>query len=87
MILPREGWQWRLAAWITLFGGMTLAASVQASGPAEDEHFGIPQVKFINEQIAAGWADGGLKPSDQATDGEWCRRVYLDVIGRIPFAH
>ena len=79
-----RGWQWRLAAWITLFGGMTLAASVQASGPAEDEHFGIPQVKFINEQIAAGWADGGLKPSDQATDGEWCRRVYLDVIGRIP---
>ncbi len=79
-----RGWQWRLAAWITLIGGMTLAASVQASGPAEDEHFGIPQVKFINEQIAAGWADGGLKPSDQATDGEWCRRVYLDVIGRIP---
>jgi len=63
---------------------MTLAAGVQAAGPAEDEHFGVPQVKFINEQIAAGWTDGGLKPSEQATDGEWCRRVYLDVIGRIP---
>jgi hypothetical protein len=74
----------RLAAWLTLLGGMTLTAGVQAAGPAEDEHFGVPQVKFINEQIAAGWADGGLKPSEQATDGEWCRRVYLDVIGRIP---
>ena len=21
---------------------------------------------------------------EQATDGEWCRRLYLDVIGRIP---
>ena len=85
---PREpfgcAWPRRLAAWLTLLGGMTLTADVQAAGPAEDEHFGVPQVKFINEQIAAGWVDGGLKPSDHATDGEWCRRVYLDVVGRIP---
>jgi hypothetical protein len=85
---PRESsacaWPCRLAAWLTLLGGMSLSAGVQAAGPADDEHFGIPQVKFINEQIAAGWADGELKPSDEATDGEWCRRVYLDVIGRIP---
>ena len=25
-----------------------------------------------------------LQPSPPATDGEWCRRVYLDVLGRIP---
>ena len=41
------------------------------------EHFGIPQVKFINEQVTARWGDAGLKPSDPATDGEWCRRVHL----------
>ncbi len=85
---PREPaarvWPLRLAGWLTLLGGMTVTAGVQAAGPAEDEHFGVPQVKFINDQIAAGWVDGGLKPSDQATDGEWCRRVYLDVVGRIP---
>jgi len=51
---------------------------------ADVEHYGIPQVKFINQQITAGWADAGLKPSDPATDGEWCRRVYLDVVGRTP---
>ncbi|NBT13090.1 MAG: DUF1549 domain-containing protein [Planctomycetia bacterium] len=51
---------------------------------ADDENFGIPQVRFINEQVAAGWADAGLEPSPAATDGEWCRRVHLDVIGRIP---
>ena len=50
----------------------------------EVEHFGIPQVKFINEQIEAGWTDAKLKPSDPAADGEWCRRAHLDVIGRIP---
>lgn len=49
-----------------------------------NETFGIPQVKFINDQISAGWLDAGLKPSDAASDHEWCRRVHLDVIGRIP---
>ena len=49
-----------------------------------DEHFGIPQVKFINEQVSAGWADAKLKPSDAASDQEWCRRVHLDIIGRVP---
>jgi hypothetical protein len=63
---------------------LPLAVPVQAAGPDETEHFGVPQVKFINEQVAAGWADAELKPSDVATDGEWCRRVYLDIIGRIP---
>ena len=51
---------------------------------ADPDHFGIPQVKFINEQIVAAWDDAKLKPSDPAADGEWCRRVYLDIIGRVP---
>ena len=25
-----------------------------------------------------------ITPSPRATDGEWCRRVYLDIIGRVP---
>ena len=77
----REGvwrlmWVWALVA--------VLAAGRLAVAVGADEHFGIPQVKYINEQIAAGWADAGLQPSAAATDGEWCRRVHLDVIGRIP---
>jgi hypothetical protein len=48
------------------------------------EHYGIRQVKEINEKIAVAWADAGLQPSPEATDGEWCRRVHLDLIGRIP---
>jgi hypothetical protein len=61
-----------------------LVAGRLAAAAGGDEHFGIPQVKYVNEQIAAGWADAGLQPSAAATDGEWCRRVHLDVIGRIP---
>ena len=43
-----------------------------------------PQIAFIDEQIEAVWNDTGLTPADAATDGEWCRRAYLDLIGRIP---
>jgi hypothetical protein len=50
--------------------------------PAED--FGLAEVRLINEAIRQGWRDHELAPSARATDGEWCRRVYLDVIGRVP---
>ncbi|HEX3869196.1 MAG TPA: DUF1549 and DUF1553 domain-containing protein [Pirellulales bacterium] len=43
-------------------------------------------IAYIDEQIRAGWDDAELKPSTHATDNEWCRRVYLDVVGRIPTA-
>jgi hypothetical protein len=46
--------------------------------------YGIPQVAAINELVRKSWADHHLTPSLAATDGQWCRRVYLDVVGRIP---
>ena len=61
--------------------GGTPAVS-QTASPAADST--IPQIAFINEQIEAVWDDSGLKPAAAASDGEWCRRVYLDLIGRIP---
>ena len=61
--------------------GGTSAVSTAAS-PTPDAS--VPQIAFINEQIEAVWDDTGLKPAAAASDGEWCRRVYLDLIGRIP---
>ena len=46
--------------------------------------FSVPEVALINSAIAKGWADHNLGPSKAATDGEWCRRVFLDVLGRVP---
>jgi hypothetical protein len=46
--------------------------------------YGLPQVQKINEEIRQVWADNRIAPSPPATEAEWCRRVYLDVIGRIP---
>jgi hypothetical protein len=58
-------------------------AAARAATPAADPG-DREEVRFIDEQIAAGWADAGLRPSVPATAGEWCRRVHLDLIGRIP---
>ncbi|MCG8434455.1 MAG: DUF1549 and DUF1553 domain-containing protein, partial [Gammaproteobacteria bacterium] len=41
-------------------------------------------ITLINTQIRQGWQDHQLRPAREATAGEWCRRVYLDVLGRIP---
>jgi len=70
--------------WAAMLTVVAWAATAPLAWCAGDESFGIPQVKFINEQVSAGWADAELEPSAAATDGEWCRRVHLDVIGRIP---
>lgn len=56
-------------------------AKAQAKGPRD---YGLAQVRAVNEQISKVWKDENLTPSPPATDGEWCRRVFLDILGRIP---
>jgi len=46
--------------------------------------YGIAQIQKINEEVRRVWVDNQIAPSPPASDVEWCRRVYLDVIGRIP---
>jgi hypothetical protein len=62
------------------------AASVSSSSGAAAKHAGsdAEQIATINELVKAGWQAQGLQPSPTATDGEWCRRIYLDLLGRIP---
>jgi hypothetical protein len=44
-----------------------------------------PQTEVINKYIAQGWEKAGIKkPAVKATDLEFCRRVFIDLIGRIP---
>ncbi len=40
----------------------------------------------INRLIRLGWELEGVEPAEQADDAAWCRRVFIDVIGRIPTA-
>lgn len=41
-------------------------------------------VSLINSELAAGWRLAGIQPSARAEDGEWLRRLTLDIAGRIP---
>ena len=58
---------------------VALAATATAAPPV------LPaQVKVIDDQITQGWNDFEIRPAKEAEDAVWCRRVFLDVIGRIP---
>lgn len=78
---------WILSPWNE---GAALAeedTAAEEAGDSEEqggEDYGVRQVRFINQQIRQGWTDWDFQPSSAATDSEWCRRLYLDVIGRIP---
>lgn len=76
-----------VAGWLAM-GGMSLLAAEKKADKKGDtaaaRDFGIPQVRFANEQIRRVWEENGLTSAPQASDGEWCRRVFLDVLGRIP---
>jgi len=55
-----------------------------ASGAAGAEVSDIPQVQMINAAMEQQWRESGLVPSPVEDDLKWSRRVYLDLIGRIP---
>lgn len=52
---------------------------VQADAVSDAEVIG-----YVNDRLQLVWREYGVRPSPQATDAEWCRRVYLDLLGRIP---
>lgn len=75
-----------LAFFVALANSPDVVAATRSSNAPTDSapNFGLSQVSQINLKINEGWQAAGLKPSKPATDAEWCRRVYLDLVGRIP---
>ena len=61
------------------------AGKTEATKPAapEAEDVGVVVAK-IDEALSAAWEKRGVKPSEQASDDEWLRRIYIDTIGRAP---
>jgi hypothetical protein len=41
-------------------------------------------IGFVNQQIREGWVANNVEPAEVADDGEWVRRVHLDIVGHTP---
>src|SRR5437899_6641572 len=68
-------WRLALAAIVLLAAGSARAADTVP-----------PQTQLINEELAKAWKTVDLKPSKKASDYEFVRRVFIDIVGRIPTA-
>ena len=51
---------------------------------SEADAKGKTKFDFIDEMIRDAWEQSSVKKSSLATDEEFLRRAYLDVLGRIP---
>jgi hypothetical protein len=62
-------------------------AVFRATVPLDQPTGGIPDfpiANYIDELALAKWKKLGLTPSELCTDGEFIRRVYLDLCGKLP---
>lgn len=66
--------------WVTDYLADYRAAEKKRTAPAED----ADPVKAIDEILRADWKERKIKPAKVADDRTFARRVYLDLIGRIP---
>jgi hypothetical protein len=66
-----------------LFGGQSasVAVTIPTSQPRAVE---FAAYHFIDEQLAAEWNKLGIAPASDATDAEFVRRAYLDIVGTLP---
>src|SRR5262249_9234543 len=61
-----------------LGGGLALlAGAIATAAPPET-------TAIIDHRVAAGWETARVTPAAPADDAEFLRRVYLDLVGRIP---
>jgi hypothetical protein len=65
-------------------GWAVLALAVISAGAAADDTSKLSGSALIDHWVKAKWGELSLKPSRRADDAEYMRRVYLDIVGRIP---
>lgn len=67
---------------ITGMATSSVFADDSAKSSPGDDSSGRPA--FIDQLIEEGWRKAGVKPARAASDEEFLRRAYLDLLGRIP---
>ncbi len=41
-------------------------------------------IRAVNELVEKSWTENHVTAGERATEEEWCRRIYLRILGRIP---
>lgn len=76
-----EGERESVRRWIAALGQGVNAPTVDA--PPEPRAFGSI-AEAVNTVLEEAWTRDKVRPVGDADDRTWCRRVYLDLVGRIP---
>jgi hypothetical protein len=76
------GRAWSLAA--VMSAGVLVPPSRAQDADAPAAARSEVRLPVIDEMIKKAWDEGKVRPSRPATDEEFLRRVYLDLLGRIP---
>lgn len=66
--------------WIAALDAKTTRTGKQLKDPRKFESI----TQAIDTLLAESWRQGGIKSAAPVDDRTWCRRVYLDLAGRIP---
>lgn len=69
---------------LVLVPGVASAQETDATKSAERRAAVNALAKRIDALITKPWAEAGIKPAPRATDAELCRRLSLDLTGKIP---
>jgi hypothetical protein len=72
----------RIGTWSAAMSVVLVLSSGTASLAVEDSADSPPS--YIDAMIRETWETVGVSPSPRASDGEFLRRAYLDLLGRIP---
>jgi hypothetical protein len=88
----KTGWKvWGAAgaAAMMFAAGVTTVGSAAPIDPAslkrKNKQVPVEQaIAKVNEEVKAMWNKLELTPTTRASDSEWARRAYIDLIGRVP---
>jgi Protein of unknown function (DUF1549)/Protein of unknown function (DUF1553) len=85
---PSRSWPERLGGCcllaVALVGTAALAVAADRSTKGAPGYDTGAKPAFIDQLIEESWKTAGVKPAKPASDDEFLRRAYLDLLGRIP---
>src|SRR2546427_305653 len=62
----------------------TLPVAAGQRGSKKSASVAVDDVSWIDQLVREKWKESNYKPSPTASDGEFIRRAYLDIVGHVP---